>query len=160
QITLFGDFHTFRQSQRGFLRLLRRIAVRKSHRNITIGLECFRHEHQKFIDQYLAGGIDEHELLQQTRYQQTWGFPWEHYKDIVEFAKHQQIAIVGIDTGGKAKDSFRMRDHSAASVLIEHCRAHPNRQVLCLIGEYHLADNSLIAQIAAEDPALADQTMR
>jgi uncharacterized iron-regulated protein len=53
-IMLFGDFHTLRQSQRGFLRILRHIRSSEPNRPLMVALEIFNAEDQPAIDEFLA----------------------------------------------------------------------------------------------------------
>jgi hypothetical protein len=160
RLCLVGDFHTFRQSQRGYLRLLRSFSHRKSPRSLIIALECFLAEHQRYIDQYLECAISESEFLKSVRYDQTWGFPWENYRDILEFARERGIKVVGINSQTKKTNSFAARDQAAAKLLCELSESHPNRHIFCLIGEYHLADNALMSHLREINESLAKSTVR
>ena len=79
-----GDFHTMAQAQRIPLRILRRLVHIRPR--ITLAVEMVRIEHQHFLDLYMAGDIAEADLLTATDYADTWGFPWEHYQDLLVFA--------------------------------------------------------------------------
>ncbi|MGB3205256.1 MAG: ChaN family lipoprotein [Crinalium sp.] len=65
---------------------------------IAIALEMFQRPYQSVINQYLAGEITAAQLVEQSEYQQRWGFPWEYYAPILEFAKKHQIPVIALNT--------------------------------------------------------------
>lgn len=65
--------------------------------DVAIALEMFQRPFQPVLDQYLAGEITETELLEQTEYEQRWGFPWELYAPIVRFAKAHQLPLIALN---------------------------------------------------------------
>ncbi len=65
---------------------------------IAIGLEMFQRPSQGVIDQYIAGKITEEQLIEQTEYNQRWGFPWEYYAEILRFAKENQLPTLALNT--------------------------------------------------------------
>ena len=65
--------------------------------DMAIALEMFQRPFQPVLDQYLAGEITETELLEQTEYEQRWGFPWELYAPIVRFAKAHQLPLIALN---------------------------------------------------------------
>ncbi|MBD3883103.1 ChaN family lipoprotein [Phormidium tenue FACHB-886] len=64
----------------------------------AIGMEMFQRPFQPALDQYLAGEISETELRQQSQYDQRWGFPWEYYSPILQFAKANQLPVLALNT--------------------------------------------------------------
>jgi hypothetical protein len=146
-IVLFGDFHTLRQSQRGFLRILRHIRSREPKRPLMVALEIFNAEDQPAIDEFLAGSLPEDKFLKRIDYQNKWGFPWENYQPIVAFCAQQSIPISGINSQFDTPNRLTRRDAFAANILNEWAEKNPQHLCLCLIGEYHLADQHLLAHL-------------
>ncbi|NJN20292.1 MAG: ChaN family lipoprotein [Leptolyngbya sp. RL_3_1] len=72
-------------------------ALHAENPNVAIALEMFQRPFQPVLDQYLAGEITEAELIEQTEYEQRWGFPWELYAPIVRFAKANQIPLIALN---------------------------------------------------------------
>lgn len=143
-IVLFGDFHTFEQNQRGLINLLK--AFRSSYPDcrFVLGLEMFAESDQVFIDQYLDGHISEASFIDNIRYQDTWGFPWQNYRGVLHFAKSGNIPVFGVNTFANGKENrLRERDQSVARCLNSIRNQYPGAIVICLIGEYHLANNHL-----------------
>ena len=149
-VMLFGDFHTHRQAQKGLIRILESYIHQSPDRQIVIAMEMFRAVDQEHINNYLQGEIEEEELLKLCEYEQYWGFPWENYRVIIKFALDYNIQIIGINTDFAGKDSLLKRDKFAASILNEIKQQQPDSLCACIIGEYHLADSHLPAQISPE----------
>lgn len=141
-----GDYHTMPQSQRIPLRILRRL--RHARPNLTLALEMVRIEHQRYLDLFLAGDIDEREFLRAIDYEQTWGFPWENYRDLFLFARRHRLRVVGINTQPKAgRWTLRRRDRAAARVIARELLERPDHMVYVIDGDLHVAPGHLPAAV-------------
>lgn len=160
QILLFGDFHSHKQSQRAFLRILRMYLNRPDHGPVVVLLEMFRKEDQGLIDSWLADKLSDHELLEAVNYDQTWGFPWNNYRPILELCKYQNIPIICINSTRGGKDSLLTRDRLAAKLITEQASTNKNSKIFCMIGEFHLADNYLPAEILKTQPENSRKPLR
>ncbi|MGR3176532.1 MAG: ChaN family lipoprotein [Candidatus Anammoxibacter sp.] len=69
---------------------------RESAGNIAIGMEMFQKKSQKKLDKWIAGKITEKEFLKEVWYP-DWGFEYEYYREIVEFAKDNKIKIIALN---------------------------------------------------------------
>lgn len=150
QFLLFGDFHTLRQSQRGLLRLLRAYTERLRTNKIVIALEMFKAINQDEIDGYLRGTIPEAEFLQDIAYATDWGFPWQNFKMILDFARARRLPVIGVNSDNGGKDLLEVRDRFAAQKLVAAAKKYPEHKIVCLIGEHHLADDHLPQALARE----------
>lgn len=149
KIILFGDFHSHKQSQRAFLRVLRMYINRPDHAPVVVALEMFKSDDQKHLDLWLKGHINDQELLDAVNYEQTWGFPWNNYRPILEYCKYQNIQVVGINSIKGGKDTLHTRDAHAAKLINVLAEELPSRKIFCMIGEFHLADRHLPSALAA-----------
>lgn len=74
--------------------------IRDLHRRgkkIAIGMEMFQRPFQKPLDDYIEGRIDERELLKKTQYFKRWGFDYNLYRPILEFARSERIPVVALN---------------------------------------------------------------
>ncbi|MBC7658775.1 MAG: ChaN family lipoprotein [Chitinophagaceae bacterium] len=143
EVMLFGDFHTLPQSQGAFFDVLRQTYERSAGRPITVAMEIFAANDQDHIDDFLAGRLPEEYFLKRTDYHNKWGFPWENYKPIVDYCVQNKIAIVGINCQTGESNRLAKRDLFAADIINNLHSSNTDTLVLCLIGEYHLADQHL-----------------
>ena len=64
---------------------------------IAVGMEMFQRPFQKVLDDYIAGAIDEREFLKKSEYFKRWGFDYNLYKPILDFARTQKIPIIALN---------------------------------------------------------------
>jgi uncharacterized iron-regulated protein len=69
----------------------------EKNKNIAIGMEMFQRPFQKALDDYIAGRIDEREFLKKTEYFKRWGFDYNLYKPILDFAKEKGLPVVALN---------------------------------------------------------------
>jgi uncharacterized iron-regulated protein len=65
---------------------------------LAIGLEMFQRPAQPLIDLYLAGKITAAQLRQQTEFDKRWGYKWESYAPLLEFAKANRLPLIALNT--------------------------------------------------------------
>jgi hypothetical protein len=147
RIVLFGDFHTFKQTQRALLRLLRDVLAISPRPKIVLAIELLKFRYQRHLESYMAGEVSEEEFLHSVNYGKEWGFPWAHYKPLIELARDHMIPVVCVNSHHPGPRSLEMRDKTCARLLADACEEHPDHIIFCLIGEYHLADNHLPATL-------------
>lgn len=153
KIVLFGDFHSHKQNQRAFLRILSSYQHRPDHAPITVYLEMFKSKDQAHLDRWQAGESTDQELQEAIKYNQTWGFPWNNYRPILHYCRHHQIPLIGINTARGGKDSLEKRDAHAAAIIYKFSKGHLGAKSLCLIGEFHLADRHLPSALTTHKSA-------
>ncbi len=66
--------------------------------DLAIGMEMFQRPFQAVLDDYIAGDLSELELLEQTEYEERWGFNWDFYAPILQFAQTHQIPVLALNT--------------------------------------------------------------
>lgn len=149
-VILYGDFHTLKQSQKGFVCLLKELAVFNPSRPRLIAMEAFQAKQQEALDLLQQQKITEQDFLRRIDYEKTWGFPWRNYQRIINYALSTKTPIFGINgsSKGKSKNKLAQRDRFGAEKLTQLARQFPQHQILCITGEYHLADQQLPAALS------------
>lgn len=66
-------------------------------RALSIGMEMFQAPFQTSLDDYLSGRLDEEALLEQSEYQERWGYDFTYYRSVMEFAKAHRIPVVALN---------------------------------------------------------------
>ncbi len=153
-----GDFHAYSQAQRTHLKIIK---DRVSKRPLVIALEAFASEAQLYLDQYVAGKITERTLLTKSHWQKKWGFPWENYRALVEYAREHKCKILAVGTSS-SKAGLRAREEVAARVIAAHISSNRKKakpQVYCVFGELHLGSKSLPNAIQEKLPSLRVMTV-
>lgn len=95
-VVYLGETHDSLEDHKAQLQILQ--ALHQQNRKIAIAMEMFQRPYQNILEQYLTGKITEAQLVEQTEYEQRWGFPWEYYAPILRFAKLQQLPVLALNT--------------------------------------------------------------
>jgi uncharacterized iron-regulated protein len=77
------------------LEIIRRLYEFK--RPLIIGMEMFQRPFQKYLDQYVAKKLTEEEFLKKTEYFTRWGFDYNLYRDILNFARARAIPVIALN---------------------------------------------------------------
>jgi uncharacterized iron-regulated protein len=93
RIVLVGEHHNNAEHHRAQFQVIR--ALHQAGRKMAVGLEMFRNDSQTELDRWVAGGIDEARF--KAIYLDYWNFPWELYRQIFEYARRQEIVLVGLN---------------------------------------------------------------
>jgi len=64
---------------------------------IAIGMEMFQRPFQRVLDDYINGTIEEREFLKKTEYFSRWGYDYNLYKPILDFARAGKIPVVALN---------------------------------------------------------------
>jgi uncharacterized iron-regulated protein len=95
-IVYLGETHDSDSDHQQQLAIIQTLFKHKSR--VAIGMEMFQRPAQPIIDRYLAGKITAAELRQQTEFDQRWGYKWELYAPMLEFAKANRLPIIALNT--------------------------------------------------------------
>jgi uncharacterized iron-regulated protein len=66
-------------------------------RPVAIGMEMFQQPYQPALDAYVAGEIDEAELLRRTQYFDRWRFDYRLYRPILNLARAHGIPVIALN---------------------------------------------------------------
>jgi uncharacterized iron-regulated protein len=64
---------------------------------IAIGMEMFQKPFQKILDSFTAGTMDERDFLKQSEYFKRWGFDYNLYKPLLDFARANSIPVLALN---------------------------------------------------------------
>ncbi|MEP0919048.1 ChaN family lipoprotein [Leptolyngbya sp. DQ-M1] len=96
RVIYLGETHDSEADHRAQLEIVR--SLYQQNPKIAIGMEMFQRPFQSGLDRYLAGASTETMLREFTEYDKRWGFPWEFYSPIVNFAKQNQLPVIALNT--------------------------------------------------------------
>lgn len=141
RVIYIGDFHTFDQNTVNLRRILR--VLLKNKKKMVLGVELVHQAHQHHLNAFLEGHLSEKEFLEDIDYNESWRFPWTHYKTIFQLAKKHRIPIYGLNSDGDMKK----REQSAGKTISKILQKHPNAPLLVFFGEYHIVPNRLPKEV-------------
>jgi uncharacterized iron-regulated protein len=95
-VIYLGETHNEMADHQAQLKIIQ--ALYQKNPKIAIGFEMFQRPYQGVLDQYIAGNITEEQLIEQSEYNQRWGFPWEYYAEILRFSQQHQLPVLALNT--------------------------------------------------------------
>lgn len=95
QVVYVGEAHDRYQHHLNQLSIIRSLHAR--HSDLAIGLEFFFQPFQSVLDRYVAGEIDEVDLLRESEYFDRWHFDYRLYRPILRYAREQKIPLVALN---------------------------------------------------------------
>jgi len=98
-----GERHTNYEDHKVQLEVI--MSLHKQGRRFAIGMEMFQRPFQHVLDGYIAGTIDEKEFLKDTEYFERWKFDYNLYKEIIEFAKAENIPVIALNLRSEIIDT-------------------------------------------------------
>jgi hypothetical protein len=157
-ITLIADYHTFAQAQRTALRIIRD-AVRPGE-DWSIGIEMVPSHFQGELDAFQAGKLSLAEFHEIIDYKSEWGFPWQHYKPLFDWAREHKVRLIALNrpkelfypfsSSERALTDLRKRDEWAAGIITDLFaarRSHSPTRMIVLYGELHVGRSHLPKEI-------------
>lgn len=95
-IVFIGESHDSFRDHRQQLDIIK--ALDRNGSVLAIGLEMFRSDSQKELDEWTNGESEPDEFLKV--YQRNWNVPWPFYRDIFIYARDRKIPMVGLNVSG------------------------------------------------------------
>ncbi|QDG52587.1 ChaN family lipoprotein [Persicimonas caeni] len=95
QYVVVGEQHDDAWHHEIQARVLRGLAERVDE--VALGMEMFQRPFQGPLDAYVAGEIDEEQMLEQTEWAERWGFGTEMYRPLWLFAREQAAPIIALN---------------------------------------------------------------
>ena len=142
EVVYCGDYHTYSQAQATLVRVLQTLV--HAGREVVLGVECILSDYQTNLDFYMAGEISESKFLRLIDWKMTWGFSWENYRPIFEWARENSLSMVGLNGPGMAlRGSLKRRDLHASKIIAATMQSHPKRIMVVQQGDLHLAPSHL-----------------
>jgi len=105
RLVYVGETHTAFADHLLQLEVLRGMASRPE--GLALGVEWFQARFQPVLDRYLAGEINEAEMLRQTEYYQRWRFDYRLYRPIIQFARENGIPIIALNASRELTGEIR-----------------------------------------------------
>jgi uncharacterized iron-regulated protein len=93
RIILVGEHHANQKHHFAQLNVIQ--SLKESGVEVAVGLEMFRSDSQQELDRWIAGDIGEEEF--QTIFYDNWGYSWENYRVIFDYAKKQKVPLIGLN---------------------------------------------------------------
>jgi len=131
KLVLVGELHTNEKHHQMQLAVIR--ALHDGGAGVAIGLEMFRQDSQEDLDRWVAKDMAHDEF--HRRYYDNWNYPWPAYSEIFEFARENNIPMVGLNV---ARQITRQVARKGFDSLTEEQRGKL-RDVYCIVDDAYMA---------------------
>ncbi len=104
--------------------------------DFAVGMEFFQKPYQKWLDDYIAGRVDERLMLEKTQWFDRWRFDYRLYRPILRYAREQGIPLVALNVRREITDAvskkgiggLNKKERSALPATIDRSdKAYRNR---------------------------------
>lgn len=140
RIVAVGEFHddpAHHAYQTEVLRVMADAAERDGA-PLLLGMEMFQRPYQQPLDDYVAGEIDELEMLRRTEYYERWRFNHTLYAPLWRLAKERGVRVVGLNAerdivrkiGRKGLDSLTAEERGRIAADIDLDVASHRKRIL------------------------------
>lgn len=90
-----GEVHDQLRHHQNQLRIIQAMYAR--YPDLAIGVEYFQQPFQRYLDDYIAGRIDEREMLVKTEYFKRWQIDYRLLRPIFAFAREKHIPVLALN---------------------------------------------------------------
>lgn len=90
-----GEVHDRLDHHQNQLRIIKNLYAR--YPDLAIGVEYFQHPFQSYLDDYIAGRIDEREMLRKTEYFKRWKLDYRLIQPIIAYAREKHIPVLALN---------------------------------------------------------------
>lgn len=102
RVIYIGETHDRYEDHLNQLAIIR--GLNEGAQPIAVGMEFFQQPFQPVLDAYIAGRIDEHELLRQSEYFDRWRYDYRLYRPILRYAREHQLPLVALNLSKELTD--------------------------------------------------------
>ena len=100
---------------------------------LAVGVEWFQAPFQAWVDGYIAGHLDEGELLQRTEYFTRWRYDWRLLQPLMHYARDHQIRILALNAPAEltrqiAREGLESLSHEQRIQLPKIHPPHPEHE--------------------------------
>ena len=95
RVVLVGETHDRYEHHQTQLEIIRRLHARNPR--LAIGMEAFQQPFLDILDAYIAGELDEQEMLRGTEYYRRWKYDFRLYAPILAYAREQGLPVIALN---------------------------------------------------------------
>ena len=143
RVVLVGETHNRYDHHQMQLEIIRHLHA--LHPQLVIGMEAFQQPFQDILDGYIAGELDEQELLRGTEYYRRWNYDFRHYAQILSYAREHGLPVVALNVPAELTDKV-------SRVGIDGLTASEHEQLPAVIDQSDTAYTERLRNIYQQHP--------
>jgi uncharacterized iron-regulated protein len=138
--------------------------------DLVIGVEYLQQPFQSYLDDYIAGRIDEQEMLVKTEYFRRWQLDYRLLQPIFEFAREKHIPILALNISDEIHSkvfrngmkSLSPQERSLTPDIIEPANAHYLQRLKSIFDSHPQGNDfeTFVEGVLLWDTSMADTAAR
>ncbi len=163
-----GEIHDHLEHHQNQLRIIKSLYAQDP--DLAIGVEYFQQPFQQYLDDYIAGRIDERQMLIKTEYFKRWQLDYRMLQPIFEFAREKHIPVLALNISDEIHNKvFRggMKSLSPAELAetpahIEPASKHYQQRLKAIFDTHPRGDDfdTFVEGVLLWDSSMADTAAR
>lgn len=159
-----GEVHDHAEHHQNQLRIIQSLYARNP--DLAIGVEYLQQPFQQYLDDYIAGRIDEKEMLIKTEYFKRWQVDFRLLQPIFEFAREKHIPLLALNIADEVHNkvfkggmkSLNPEERAQTPDNIEPASAHYRQRLKAIFDSHPQGDNfeNFVDGVVLWDSAMAD----
>jgi uncharacterized iron-regulated protein len=105
RLIFLGEQHTDPRSHQAQLAVLEQIAAQG--RPLLVALEMFPPAADAVLEEWRSGKLSEAAFLERSRWYETWGYPFSHYRSVFTWLRDHRIPLRGINADEATRAAVR-----------------------------------------------------
>jgi uncharacterized iron-regulated protein len=162
-IILIGEQHTRMDHHLTQLSILQ--ALHKRNPDIALGVEWFQQDFQQVLDDYVAGRINENDMLRQSQYYDRWKYDYRLYKPILDYVREHQMPLLALNApvditkkvGQKGLQGLNAKERKQLPATINPPSPIYQKQLTAIFKEHYLPEDRIKHFITVQ--RIWDETM-
>ena len=155
RLLLLGEEHTSVEFHRVQLQVLR--ALHESGRRVLVGLEMYPYTQQPSLDRWNSGELTDTAFVEQSRWYEHWGYPWNYYRDIFLFCRDARIPMYAVNAPREVVTAVRKKGF--ANLTPEEA-AHVPAHVDVESAEHFAFFKAALSEGGATHPGMSDEALK
>lgn len=95
RVIYLGETHVSRSDHEFQQRVIRALCDRSVP--VTVAMEMFSRDTEEVLDRWSRGELKEKDFIEQSRWQQQWGYRWELYRGIFATIRDCRLKLIGLN---------------------------------------------------------------
>ncbi len=163
-----GEVHDRLEHHQNQLRIIQSLYER--YPDLAIGVEYFQQPFQSHLDDYIAGRIDEKEMLVKTEYFKRWQLDYRLLQPIFEFAREKHIPVLALNISDEIHNkvfrdgmkSLSSQERSQAPDTIEPASTHYLQRLKSIFDSHPQGNDfdTFVEGVLLWDSSMADTAAR
>ena len=150
------------------MRVIQSLYARNPH--LAIGVEYFQQPFQPYLDDYIAGRIDEREMLIKTEYFKRWQLDYRLLQPIFQFAREKHIPVLALNIADEVHNkvfrqgmkSLSPEERSKTPAVIEPASGHYLQRLKTIFDSHPQGNDftNFVEGVLLWDSSMADTAAR